>query len=40
LALAAPYIAYVARLMRGSMVEVLNSPFILMARAKGVPRYC
>lgn len=36
-ALAAPYIAYVARLMRGSMVEVLNSPFILMARAKGVP---
>jgi len=38
-ALAAPYIAYVARLMRGSMVEVLNSQFILMARAKGVPRY-
>ena len=37
-ALAAPYIAYVARLMRGSMVEVLNSQFILMARAKGVPR--
>lgn len=36
-ALAAPYIAYVARLMRGSMVEVLNSPFILMARAKGIP---
>lgn len=38
-ALAAPYIAYVARLMRGSMVEVLNSQFILMARAKGVPRH-
>jgi len=36
-ALAAPYVAYVARLMRGSMVEVLNSPYILMARAKGVP---
>jgi oligopeptide transport system permease protein len=36
-ALSAPYIAYVARLMRGSMVEVLNSPFILMSRAKGVP---
>jgi oligopeptide transport system permease protein len=36
-ALAAPYVAYVARLMRGSMVEVFNSPFILMARAKGVP---
>jgi oligopeptide transport system permease protein len=38
-ALSAPYIAYVARLMRGSMVEVLNSQFILMARAKGVPRH-
>jgi oligopeptide transport system permease protein len=38
-ALAAPYIAYVARLMRGSMVEVLNSQFILMARAKGVPQH-
>jgi oligopeptide transport system permease protein len=37
IALAAPYVAYVARLMRGSMVEVLNSPYILMARAKGVP---
>jgi oligopeptide transport system permease protein len=36
-ALAAPYVAYVARLMRGSMVEVLNSQYILMARAKGVP---
>jgi len=36
-ALSAPYIAYVARLMRGSMGEVLNSPFILMARAKGMP---
>jgi oligopeptide transport system permease protein len=38
-ALSAPYIAYVARLMRGSMVEVLNSQFILMARAKGVPQH-
>ena len=37
IALAAPYVAYVARLMRGSMVEVLNSQYILMARAKGVP---
>ncbi len=37
-ALAGPYIAYVARLMRGSMVEVLNSPFIRMARAKGLPQ--
>ncbi len=38
-ALALPYIAYVARLMRGSMVEVLNSPFILMARAKGLAEH-
>ena len=38
-ALSAPYIAYVARLMRGSMVEVLNSQFILMARAKGIPQH-
>jgi oligopeptide transport system permease protein len=36
LALAAPYTAYVARLMRGSMVEVLHSPFIRTARAKGL----
>lgn len=32
-----PLIAYMARLMRGSMVEVLNSPFIRTARAKGLP---
>jgi oligopeptide transport system permease protein len=38
-ALALPYIAYVARLMRGSMAEVLNNPFILMARAKGLPKH-
>lgn len=38
-ALALPYIAYVARLMRGSMVEVLHSPYILMARAKGLPEH-
>lgn len=38
-ALAGPYIAYVARLMRGSMVEVLHSPYILMARAKGLPEH-
>ncbi len=36
-ALALPYIAYVARLMRGSTAEILNSPYILMARAKGLP---
>lgn len=37
LSLAAPFIAYIARLMRGSMIEVLNSPFIRTARAKGLP---
>lgn len=37
LSLAAPYIAYVARMMRGSMLEVLSSPYIRTARAKGLP---
>lgn len=37
LALAAPYTAYIARLMRGAMVDVLSSPFIRTARAKGLP---
>ncbi|MGH8461666.1 MAG: oligopeptide ABC transporter permease OppB [Stenotrophobium sp.] len=37
LALAAPQIAYIARLMRGSMVEVLHANFIRTARAKGLP---
>jgi oligopeptide transport system permease protein len=36
-ALALPYTAYVARMMRGSTIEVLNSPFIRTARAKGLP---
>ncbi|MFI4913649.1 MAG: oligopeptide ABC transporter permease OppB [Steroidobacterales bacterium] len=36
IALAAPYTAAVARLMRGSMLEVLNSAFIRTARAKGL----
>ena len=36
-ALALPYTAYVARMMRGSTLEVLNSPFIRTARAKGLP---
>ena len=36
--LALPLIAYLARLVRGSMIEVLHSPFIRMARAKGLPR--
>ena len=34
--LALPVIAYIARLTRGSMIEVLNSPFVRTARAKGV----
>jgi oligopeptide transport system permease protein len=37
LALALPQIAYVSRLTRGSMIEVLNSDFIRTARAKGLP---
>ena len=37
LTLALPVIAYVARLMRGSMIEVLHSNFIRTARAKGLP---
>ena len=32
-----PLVACVARLMRGSMIEVLNSPYIRTARAKGLP---
>lgn len=36
-ALALPYIAYIARLTRGSMIEVLRSNFIRTARAKGLP---
>lgn len=35
--LSLPYIAYVARLMRASTLETLNSPFIRTARAKGLP---
>ena len=34
--LAAPYVAYVARLMRNSLLEVLRSDFMRTARAKGV----
>lgn len=34
--LALPFIAYVARLTRGSLLEVLQSPFIRTARAKGI----
>ena len=35
-ALALPQIAYVARLMRGSLLEVLGQPWIRTARAKGL----
>lgn len=34
--LAAPYLAYVARLMRNSLLDVLKSEFIRTARAKGL----
>jgi oligopeptide transport system permease protein len=35
-ALALPQIAYIARLTRGSMVEVLNANYVRTARAKGL----
>ncbi len=35
--LAGPYIAYIARLMRSSMLEVLAQDYIRTARAKGLP---
>ncbi|MGR3176529.1 MAG: ABC transporter permease [Candidatus Anammoxibacter sp.] len=37
LTLAAPFTAYIARLMRSSMLEVLNQNYIRTARAKGLP---
>jgi len=37
LALALPYIAYVARIVRGSALEVLGTAYIRTARAKGLP---
>lgn len=39
LALALPHIAYVARMVRGSTLEVLGSAFIRTARAKGLPSW-
>jgi oligopeptide transport system permease protein len=36
IALALPQIAYIARLTRGSMSEVLSSPFVRTARAQGL----
>ena len=38
LTLALPQVAYIARLTRGSMIEVLRSDFIRTARAQGMPR--
>lgn len=35
--LASPYTAYIARLMRGSMLETLQNDFVRTARAKGLP---
>ncbi len=37
IALALPYMAYMARMVRGAALEVLTSPFIRTARAKGLP---
>jgi oligopeptide transport system permease protein len=36
-ALALPYVAYVARIVRGSALEVLGTAYIRTARAKGLP---
>ena len=36
-ALALPQAAYIARLTRGSMIEVLNSNFVRTTRAQGLP---
>ncbi len=38
-ALSLPQIAYIARLTRGGMVEVLRSDYIRTARAKGLPEW-
>jgi oligopeptide transport system permease protein len=37
IALALPYTAYIARMVRGAAIEVFTSPFIRTARAKGLP---
>jgi oligopeptide transport system permease protein len=39
LTLALPVVAYIARLTRGSMIEVLHSNYIRTARAKGLPQW-
>jgi oligopeptide transport system permease protein len=38
-ALALPQIAYIARLTRGSMIEVLRSNFVRTAKAQGLPNW-
>lgn len=37
LALALPQIAYVARLLRGGLIEAMAAPYVRAARAKGLP---
>ncbi len=37
--LALPLIAFIARLMRGSLLEVLRAPWIRAARARGLPEW-
>jgi oligopeptide transport system permease protein len=39
LTLAGPFVAYIARLMRSSMLDVLGHDYIRTARAKGVPHF-
>jgi len=39
LTLSLPYAAYIARLTRLGMVEILNEDFIRTARAKGLPQW-
>jgi oligopeptide transport system permease protein len=36
--LALPFVAYIARLTRGSLLEVLQAPYMRAARAKGLAR--
>ena len=36
--LALPFVAYIARLTRGSLLEVLQAPYLRAARAKGLGR--
>ena len=36
-ALSLPYVAYIARLLRASLLEVLQTPWVRTARAKGMP---